>query len=159
MVTKDMSEAATEISIILENMSDDLQSKIPKKFVEFMRDISSATYEFKYDKTKFLNNQELKPLTRGVLALIYRDYICNQEEKQAYIKECAEILKELEIEKREKYNPDNIFKNNKEIITENVVEDNNTETSLVEVKEIGWHKKIFIKLKDIVSSIINNFKK
>lgn len=159
MVTKEMSEVATEITVILENMSDDLQNRIPKKFSIFIQNISSATYEFKYDNTKLLKDQKLKPLTKGVISLIYRDYICSQEEKQIYIKESMEILKKQESEKREKYNPDNIFKNNKENTSENIVKNIDVEETLMEIQNGAWYKIIFIKLKNFVNIIISNFKK
>lgn len=105
MVTKELSEAAVEFNCILDNSSQEIIDKIPQKFIKFMRDIASTTYEFNYDKSKKLNEQDIKPETRGLISLVYQDYICSENEKKDYILKCKnyEIKKEEEL--REKYNP------------------------------------------------------
>lgn len=112
-MTKELAEAAVELNEILKNTSADVIEKIPKKFIEFMKENASTTYQFKYDKTKSLEQQNIKPKTRGLIALIYKDFLCNKEEKHEYMKNVSEMLEEIEQEKREKYNLDNIFKNKK----------------------------------------------
>lgn len=82
MVTRELSEAAVEFNCILENSSKNIIEKIPTKFLDFMKDIASKTYEFNYDKSKSLNEQNLKPETRGLIALVYQYYICNDEQKK-----------------------------------------------------------------------------
>ena len=52
-----------------------------KKFKIFFIRIASKDYKFEYNKTISLNEQKLLPQTKGILALIYRDYLCNDEEK------------------------------------------------------------------------------
>ena len=58
-----------------------------------------------------LEKQNLLPTTKELLTVLYRDYMCDDIEK----KKLNEILNENEIKyqnyMREKYNPDNIFKN------------------------------------------------
>ena len=81
MVTKELSEAAVEINSIFENMSIDLLNKIPIDFRNFFIEIASENYKFEYNKTISLNEQELLPKTKGILALIYRDYLCDELEK------------------------------------------------------------------------------
>lgn len=85
MEMKELSEAAVEINSIFENMSSEMLNKIPKKLQNFFREIASKTYKFEYDKNKTLEEQSLKLKTKGIIALIYRDYICNQEERKDYI--------------------------------------------------------------------------
>lgn len=111
MVTKELSEAAVEINSIFENMSMDLLNKIPLNFRKFMNEIASKDYKFEYDKTMNLNKQKLLPRTKGIIALIYRDYLCDEEEKENYNKEYNRILVLKEQEKQEKYNADNLFCN------------------------------------------------
>ena len=83
MVEKELSEAAVEFNCILNYISEDIKKKIPDKFLNFLKDIQSQTYTFKYDISKKLNEQNLKPITRGLIALVYRDYICDENEKTA----------------------------------------------------------------------------
>ena len=113
MVTKELSEAAVELNSIFDNMDDTLLKKIPKKFRNWFKEIVSKEYKFEYDKNKKLNEQQISKETRGLLALIYKNYICDKEEKEAYIKKCNTILKQIDDEKREKYSPEKIFEKNK----------------------------------------------
>lgn len=111
MVSKELSEAAVELNTILEYTSQDVINKIPKKFLTFMKEIASTTYQFKYDTSKPLEEQDIKPKTKGLIALIYKDYLCNEQEKQEYLNTVSRVIEGIEQEKRELYNPDNIFKN------------------------------------------------
>ena len=92
MVSKELSEAAVEINSIFENMPIDLLKKIPESFKNFINDIASKDYKFEYNKNRTLNEQKLLPRTKGILALIYRDYLCDEIEKENYNKEYNRIL-------------------------------------------------------------------
>ena len=81
MVSKELAEAAVEINVILENTSPEIVNKIPQKFINFLKEISSITYTFKYDNSKSLEEQDIKPKTKGLIALIYKDYLCDPLEK------------------------------------------------------------------------------
>lgn len=136
MVSKELSEAAVELNVILENTAPELVSKIPKKFIAFLKEIASKNYIFKYDNTKSLEEQEIQPKTKGLLALIYKDFLCDSQEKQEYINHISLVTEKIEQRKREKYNPDNIFNNKK---NDNIQENNNKDISIgmqiVEYKE------------------------
>ena len=144
MVTKELSEAAVEFNRILEYTSEDLKNKIPKKFLDFLQSIQSETYKFEYDKTKKLDEQKLKTKTRGLIALVYQDYICNEAEKEEYIQKSQKLIKQIEESKREKYNPNDIFKDKK---IENDKDTTNT-VEIVEYKE-SIIKRIIRKIKNI----------
>lgn len=144
MVTKELSEAAVEINSIFENMSIDLLNKIPQNFRDFFREIESKDYKFEYNEEISLNEQKLLPKTKGILALIYRDYLCSPTEKEAYNKEYNRVILLKEQDKREKYNPDNLFKS-KEI--ENDFSNDNILP--IEYKKKSLFRKIFEKLKSI----------
>lgn len=146
MVTKEMSEAAVEISNIFENMSLELNNKIPQSVKDFFEEISSKTYKFQYDKTKKLSEQNLSKKTKGIIAILYRDYICNEKEKEEYIREYNKILSKLEMDKQIKYAPNNIFKNK---IKEEFSENKNENMQLLEYEEKeSFIKKIFNKIKN-----------
>lgn len=113
MVSKEFSEVAVEINSIFENLSTDILNKIPINFQNLFKKIASKTYKFEYDKTKTLDEQKLKPKTKGIIALIYRDYICDEIEKKEYIKAFNQFLNNKEKQKSEIYNPNNIFKKNR----------------------------------------------
>lgn len=146
MINKELSETLTELNEVFNNTSIDVIKRIPKTFLQFIAENVSDTYEFKYDKTKSLKEQNLKPKTKGLIALVYRDFICNNEEKQIYNEKVSNVLKEIELEKREKYNPDNLFKNENKIKEDSEVLN---EVNLVEVKD-NFLYKLIKKVKSIL---------
>lgn len=145
MVTKELSEAAVEFNCILENSSKTIIEKIPSKFLEFIKNIESKTYRFSYDKSKCLKEQNLKPETRGLIALVYEKYICNDDERREYIKQCKTVMIEQERLKREKYNPNDLF--NKE--DKNDIQKSKKEVQIEVSKKENFLQKIIKKVKKL----------
>jgi hypothetical protein len=145
MVTKELSEAAVEFNCILENSSKTIIEKIPSKFLEFIRNIESKTYRFSYDKSKCLKEQNLKPETRGLIALVYEKYICNDDERREYIKQCKTVMIEQERLKREKYNPNDLF--NKE--DKNAIQKSKKEVQIEVSKKENFLQKMIQKVKKL----------
>lgn len=148
MVNKELSEAAVEFNCILDNSAQEIIDKIPQKFIKFMRDIASTTYKFNYDKSKKLNEQDIKPETRGLISLVYQDYICSEDEKKGYILKCKNYEVKKEEELREKYNPEHIFRK-KESNTTTGMQNKQDVTALVKYYDIKWYEKIIIKIKRV----------
>lgn len=146
MVTKELSEAAVEFNCILKYTSKELKNKIPKKFLDFLKNIQSQTYKFEYDRTKKLNEQELKPKTRGLIALVYQDYLCNETDKKEYIQKSEKFFKQKKEIQKETYNPKDIFKDKKTKFNENIANTN----AIIEYKE-SIIKKIINKIRNIFS--------
>ncbi len=141
MITNEFAEAATEINEIISYLPNEYIQRIPKKLRDFFEKVKSNNYISKIDPYKPLEEQELKPKTKTLLTIIYRNYWCNEEEKRILDRVLIENDKKYEKELRQKYNPDNIFKNKQEQI---VVEDTNLPA---EIKEETFFKKLisFIK--------------
>lgn len=130
--------AFSEIDEIFKLMPVSFLDKIPVKFKEMIHNEKEEEYQPKIEEP--LENYELKEETIIILSLIYRDFLCSQEEKERLILRDAELIKEIDRQLREKYNPDNIFKNkNKQEETETTQENN----SLLVIEEDRWYKKIF----------------
>lgn len=146
MITKDLSECAVEINCIFENMSKDMLEKIPLKLQNFFKEIASKDYKFEYDISKKLAEQNIKDKTKGIIALIYKDYICNEAEKKEYISEYTKFLELEEQQKRAKYDPDAIFKQREKLnttLTEN--------TYPIVYQKTSWFRKLILKIKTIFS--------
>lgn len=148
MVSIEFSEGITETLDILDHMNVSDVSKISKKFMDFLERNKSKDYVPNLDHSKKLYEMNLKEKTKAILATIYLNYWCNDEQKEEYKK----ILKENEVkyqkELREKYSTDNIFKkNNIESKEESVIQDN---VAIMEYKESVF-KKIINKIKKIFS--------
>ena len=80
-----------------------------------------------------------------ILSLIYREFLCSDEEKEILKIRDYEKLKEEEQQLREKYNPDDIFKNKNVPQEEQLFE----ETRMTIVQEEKWYQKIFNLIKNL----------
>ena len=136
----DICKALSEVDLILEYSDADIKNRISTKFIKFIEKYKDNTYKIKFDKSKNLNEQNLMPETREILALIYRDYLCDsQEERKRLIEYNEEKLKEI----NSKYDVEKIFK-------ERTKKDEiSKEQSLIVVKKEKWYNKIFSLLKKI----------
>lgn len=150
MVSIELSEAAVEFNCILEYTEEKLKKKIPQNFLDFLKEIQSNTYKFEYDKNKRLSEQNLKPKTRGLIALVYKDYICDEDEKKEYLRIIQEKIMQKEVEKRKIYNPDDLFKN-KDIVKNEELQQSE-EKRITMVKEEKWYIKLFDFIKNLFHS-------
>lgn len=156
-MTLEYKQSLTELNTIIHYMDMEYLKKIPQKFINFISENMDSNYEPNISKNIPINEQTLKKDTRVLLSLLYRNYWCDEESKTELIKEDLLAKDIYEKELREKYNPDNIFKNKKEQIdniSTSQVQEN--VTSLVEYKEQTWYQKIF---ENIRKFFINLFKK
>lgn len=138
-------QALSEVIEVLNHTESDIINKIPKKFISFLFDNMDKTYKVNID---FLDDNWDKNIledTKAILAIIYRDYVLTQPERQLLLEEEKnERIKQEQI-LREKYNPDNIFKHH----PDNKDSEHTLENKyLVEVKESSWYKKIIRKILD-----------
>ena len=103
-------EAFAEVLEVLKNSNQNIIEKIPKKFIKFL--FENGDTEYKPDINFYDSNWEsmISEDAQAILALIYRDYIVSESERNELLKEEQETIKEQEEKLREKYNPDNLFK-------------------------------------------------
>lgn len=123
--------------------------KIPKSFINFIKENMDNNYEYIVEHVDDFQNQKMLEETKVLLSIVYRDFLASSEERKQIIKmENNELLQE---EKRiqEKYNLDNLFKNKYTDITKNNVENSNQRIALIEVKEKNFLQKIFDKIKNL----------
>ena len=140
-------EAFTEVNEIIKMMPDELVNKIPSKFREMLEDERDKEYNLNIQEP--LEKCKLKNETIIILGLIYRDFLCSPDEKRRLqekdARELQEVQRTIEEEIRKKYNPDDIFKNKREIKNEEQTE----EKSLTLVQEEKWYQKIFNLIKGL----------
>lgn len=101
-------QAFSEVYDIICHM--DLEKEIPNDFLELINKNRDVQYKVNIDYSKSINEQELQKGTRVLLAIIYREYLCSEEERNDLIRKDKEELNRIEAELREKYNPNNLFK-------------------------------------------------
>ena len=109
MLNQRYAEASVEVLDILEHMDSNDLVKVSNKFIDFLKENASREYICNLDYSKKLNEMNLKEETRALLALMYENYWCPEEEKQDLQKKFYENEQKYQEELRQKYNPDNIF--------------------------------------------------
>lgn len=139
-------KAYAEVDKILSFMETRYVEKIPKKMREMFKNEKLQGYEPNIDKNIPLEEQKLERKTLAILAMLNLNYWCeNEEEKQELIMAYSHNDKKLNKEIRERYNPDNIFKNrNKEKEMEQITEEI---TEIVEYKKENFIQKLLNKIK------------
>ncbi len=135
-------KAFAEVLEVLHHSDRTIIEKIPKDFITFLTQNSDQSYNVQIDFTNATWEDTVKPETQAILALIYRDYIVSSEEREKLLKEEKEEQDKIENEIREKYNPDNIFKEKKA----SSVQKTEIVTQLTAVQESPWYKKLFNKI-------------
>lgn len=137
------SEIYVDISIIIGMMPTEMKSKISNSFIDFIENNKSNTYASNINPKIPLREQYIRKETKEMLGIIYRDYLCSNEERIDLLQEENEELAKLEFEKRKLYNPDDIFK--KKDLKENIIK---KEVAMLEYKE-SIIKKIITKIKNL----------
>lgn len=136
----DNKKAISEVNKILKQLDNTSLNKIPKILLDEIE--KNATFDVGYINTNIpLENLNLEEETKEILAVITYNYFCDDAEKKQWNKELKENELDYQNELKSKYNPDNLFKNEKK---ENNTKQNTDakETSLVEYKE-SFFRKIF----------------
>lgn len=147
-------KALTEVSVIINNMPDELSSKISKKFksiVEIEKD-----KEYNPDVNELVMKNNMLPETMIILGMIYRDFLCSESEREILKNKELEEFRKRNEEKNKIYSYENLFKDNK---TQNNTKsndlesvDNKIEQDILDFKEIEkvglieiknkWYEKV-----------------
>lgn len=102
--------AYKEIYEILKIFPRELVNKIPKDKIEFFYKNMDRNYNYNISKDTF-DGQTMLDETAAILTILFRDYWANQEQREKLVKFTQNAENVIEAEEREKYNPDNLFKN------------------------------------------------
>lgn len=133
--------AYAEVDAILKLLEDEYVSKIPAQVRDFFKKEKNKEYIPNINANIDLDKQVLRDETISILTLLQINYLCDsEEEKQEILNELNENDRLKEEELREKYNPDNIFKNRNNTQEKEVV-------AMVEYKEPNFIRKILDKIK------------
>lgn len=141
MISTTYAKAYTEILEIIKYFPKDEYSKIPKEKIEFYKNNMDKDYSFKINPEIDLSEQNISPEANAIIINLYTNYFATEEQKNK-IEEILNLNQQKDDQlKRERYNPDNIFKKeNKEIIEESENSNSSSENSLIEQKETFFTK-------------------
>lgn len=140
-------KAYKEVIEILKYMSQEEKEKIPNKMIRTFEEKMDKNHQFKYDESKNFDEQELLIETKAILANIFRDYWATPEQRERIVAKQEYDRLKVEEQKKEKYNPDNLFKKKDKV--EEIV-DNTECKDLVKYKEESFLRKMLRKIKSIL---------
>ena len=145
MVKTNYANAYKEVLIILDNLIKEDYNKIPKEYIEFLTANCNNDYEFHYDTSKTIEQQELLDDTKYILFGLFEKFGATDLQKEKIKAFRNKYYNQLEKEKSEKYNSDNIFKkknNENEEVSNNLI---------LEVKKENLYQKIVNFIKRILN--------
>ena len=151
MLKTNYANAYKEVLIILDNLIKEDYDKIPKEYIEFLKSNCNNEYEFYYDNSKTFEEQELLDDTKYILFGLFEKFGATEIQKEKIKNFKDNYFRKIEEEKREQYNPDDIFKNaNKAKNTDIEMSENNTNTALIECKG-----SFFTRFKNFIFKILH----
>lgn len=128
-----------ELDEILKYLSQEDLAKIPEEIRKAIKEKKDMQYNWEYDESKELKDQNINRKTIAMLSYLNMEYLLNKEQKRFLEELHMANENKNEKEKAKKYGTNNIFNNN---IKE--------EVALQEVKEKKWYEKLLSFLKKII---------
>lgn len=145
MIDIEYANAYSEVLEILKYIPIKDYNKIPKNKIELFEKNANNEHRFKYNPNKTLEEQNVTKRAKAIIAILFRDYWANEIQREKIIKKQNYDRIKLEEEKRQKYNPNNIFKNKEIKSIENPTSDI---VLMIEYKESAL-KKFLDKIKSV----------
>lgn len=147
MINSIYARAYTEVLEILRHFPKEEYDKIPLEKIQFYIDNMDKNYNFTINPEIDLAEQNISEEANAIIITLFRDYYATEEQKVKIKKILYENQNKLEQEKRDKYNPDNLFKKSDKQDYKNteIIEN---KTTLIEYKESFFtkFKKFIIKI-------------
>ena len=144
-------EAYAEVIQVLNYVPIEAYNKIPKKFITFLEENYDENSSFTYNIALPLNKQNLSDTAKNVLAVIYRLFWTNEQEKT----ELNKLDMEKKREEKEKFNPERMFEKKEKIEeikdseSENKLDDKYEFKHVIVYEEKNWFKKMISKIKNL----------
>lgn len=149
MVADNYACAYKEVIEILKYTKKEDVNKIPKDKIILWKNIMNKDHDFKVDPSKSIEEQNLSEEAKAIIAVIFKRYWATDYQRERIEAKEKYDREQIEKEKHEKYNPDNLFKDKTHDATK---EENVSEP----VAMVEHHESIF---KRILGKIKNFFRK
>lgn len=153
MINSTYAKAYTEVLEIIKYFPQEEYNKIPNEKIEFYKNNMDKDYVFFINPEIDLSKQNISSEANAIIVNLFTEFYATEEQK-AKIKDILNINQQKEEqEKKEKYNPDDIFKNKREkqILEDNEeIPENNINTALIEYKE-----SFFVRFKNFIFKILH----
>lgn len=146
MIAENYACAYREVIEVLKYTKKDDVNKIPKYRILLWKTNMKKDYDFKVNPNKTLEEQNLSNEAKAIIANIFKKYWATDYQKERIEEKEKYDMEQLEKEKYEKYNPNDIFKNRKQNILQEEIESDSV--AMVEYKE-SIFKRVLNKIKNI----------
>lgn len=138
-------KACTEFIQLLRFFPRESVEKIPEKKLQLYINKMDRSYYYEVDINKSFEEQNMSEKTKAIFANIFRDYWATDYQRERIEAKEKYDREQIENEKYEKYNPNDIFKNKNKVEIKDEV--NLNSVAMIEYKE-SIFKKIMNKIKD-----------
>jgi len=153
MTTIRYQNAYKEVLEIIKSLPKKDFEKIPKEKIEYFEKNQNVNHEFKFEVSKPLENQNISRETNAIILNLFNDYFLDDEQKVKLKEILYNNEKKYEETLREKYDTNNIFKQNVNIeniqTDENILNSNNFP---IEIQKDNVFTRIIRFLKNIFGS-------
>lgn len=133
MIDENYKKACKEVIEILSYIPKEDYAKIPSEIINVLENDKDENYNFEYNPRKTLNEQNVSKQAKTIIAIFFRDYWSNEQQRKIIKKYENDYIRKMEEEKSKKYNPNEIFlKDNpvKENLENEIVAVDNNKTIL-----------------------------
>lgn len=153
MIDSTYAKAYKEVIEIIKYFPKKEYVKIPEEKIEFYQKNMDKNYNFIINPEIDLSEQNISPEANAIIVNLFSEYFATEEQK-VKIKEILNLnQKKEEQEKREKYNPDNLFKNKHKEPTGEVNERLTESIANTEIEE--YKETFFTKFKNFIFKILH----
>lgn len=148
------SKAYKEVLEIIKYLPKEEYERIPKEKIEFFEQNCDKEYNFIFDISKTLEEQEFLRETNAIIVTLFRDYFATDTQKEKLERILIANEQKYQEELRKKYNPEDIFKKQEKVYQKPIENEN---MQMIEVKEENLLQKVFNKIINWIKKLKNNF--
>lgn len=158
------SKAYTEVVEILKYLPYEEYSKIPKERIKFYEGHMDKDYIYKINPEINLSEQKISKETNAILITLFRDYFATDSQKDRLNELLDRNQKEADKEKREKFDPNEIFKKNikkesifvEEVHLKSGADKDSNSKEMIEINSNSFLEKIIVKIKKFIHKLHTN---
>lgn len=142
-------QAFSETYDVINHMSKEMQEKIPKSFINLIKENRDLDYNFNIDYSTDIKKQLLKE-AKIILSLVYRDYLCSSEKREELLALDIEEIRREEKSSQEKYKIDYDSRKKEKLQDVEELKNKEQETLPIKVEKDKWYIKIINFIKKIL---------
>lgn len=104
---ENVAKSYSEVNVILSKLDKKYYNKISKSFLNFLNSNEDKEYKTYFENNE--NNIKISKYTQTLLALVYRTYFCDKEQRAKYDNILNNNQIKFDEKQREKYDVEKIF--------------------------------------------------